>query len=378
MGYTNSPLVNYTKISPNKTINRNHKIDTLTIHCYVGQASVESAGSWFSKPTTQASCNYMIGSDGRIGLIVDEKDRSWCSSSSANDNRAITIECACDKTHPYAVNDKVYNSLINLVADICKRNGIKRLVWSTNKTDRINHNNGCNMTVHRDYKNKACPGEYLYNLHGEIAEKVNAKLGVITTSITSNSTTKVPFLIKVDKVEKGDVLNIRKEPNADATKTGQLAYNDPNTYTIIEVKNGWGLLKSKLGWINLSYTKVVSGNTSTTNTVSKPVVTTPTKTLDDWAKEVMSGKHGSGHANRETSLKRSGCTYAYEQVRTRVNELSGVKTTPSMPQKSLDDWAREVKAGKHGKGHSNREKSLKKAGCQYSYSQVRARVNALS
>lgn len=378
MGYTNSPLVNYTKISPNKSVNRNHVIDTITIHCYVGQVSVENAGAWFAKTSTQASCNYVIGTDGRVGLIVEEKDRSWCSSNAANDHRAVTIECASDKVHPYTVNDKVYTSLINLVADICKRNNIKKLVWSTNKTDRVNHNNGCNMTVHRDYKNKACPGEYLYNRHGEIAEKVNAKLGVITTSITSNSTTKVPFLIKVDKVKNGDVLNIRKEPNADATKTGQLAYNDPNTYTIIEVKNGWGLLKSKLGWINLSYTKVVSGNTSTTNMISKPVVITPTKTLDDWAKEVMSGKHGSGHANRETSLKRFGCTYSYEQVRTRVNELSGVKTTTSTPQKSLDDWAREVKAGKHGNGHSNREKSLKKAGCQYSYSQVRARVNALS
>ena len=104
---------------------------------------------------------------------VKEKNRSWCSSSSSNDNRAVTIEVASDTSHPYAVTDAAYNALINLVADICKRNGIKKLVWSTNKTDRVNHKNGCNMTVHRDFANKSCPGEYLYERHGEIAAAVN-------------------------------------------------------------------------------------------------------------------------------------------------------------------------------------------------------------
>lgn len=84
-----------------------------------------------------------------------------------------------------------------------------------------------------------------------------------TPSATPNSTS-VPFLIKVDKVEKGDVLNIRKEPNADANKTGKLEYNDPNSYTIVEVKNGWGRLKSGIGWINLYYTRTVSGAAATT------------------------------------------------------------------------------------------------------------------
>lgn len=140
------------------------------------------------------------------------------------------------------------------------------------------------------------------------------KKSVSSNSTTSNTTTKTPFLVKVDKVAKGDVLNIRKEPNATATITGKLAYNDQNTYTIVEVKNGWGKLKSKIGWINLSYTKTVSSNTSTTVTYVK-------KSLDAWAREVIAGKHGSGHANRETSLKKAGCTYSYSQVRARVNAL---------------------------------------------------------
>lgn len=181
MAFTNSPLVAYKKISPNRTQNRNHAIDTITIHCVVGQCSVETLGEVFAPTSRQASSNYGVGVDGRIGMYCEEKDRSWCSSNAANDHRAITIEVASDTTHPYAVNDKAYAALIDLVTDICKRNGIKKLVWSTDKNQRVNHLNGCNMTVHRDYANKSCPGDYLYNRHGEIAEKVNARLGATQT-----------------------------------------------------------------------------------------------------------------------------------------------------------------------------------------------------
>lgn len=181
MGYTNSPLVNYTKISPNKTSPRNHVIDTITIHCVVGQCTVETLGNIFAPTSRQASSNYGIGKDGKIGMYVEEKDRSWCSSNSANDNRAVTIEVASDTTDPYAVTDAAYEALIKLVADICKRNNIKKLVWSNNKNDRVNHLNGCNMTVHRDYANKSCPGDYLYNRHGDIANRVNAILNGNTT-----------------------------------------------------------------------------------------------------------------------------------------------------------------------------------------------------
>ena len=120
---SNSPLVNCTMISPNRTSPRDHTIDTITIHCVVGQLSAQSIGGCFTNPSSQASCNYGIGTDGRVVLCVEEKDRSWCSSNAANDNRAVTIECASDTTHPYAINDKVYRSLINLCTDICQRNG---------------------------------------------------------------------------------------------------------------------------------------------------------------------------------------------------------------------------------------------------------------
>lgn len=172
MSYTNSPLVNYTLLSPNHGGQRGHKIDTITIHCVVGQLTAAGIASCF-QGSRQASCNYGVGKDGDISLVVEEKNRSWCSSNRFNDDRAITIEVASDMTDPYWVTDAAFDSVIKLVADICKRNDIKKLVWSTNKNERVNHLNGCNMTVHRDYANKSCPGNYLYSRMGEIAEKVN-------------------------------------------------------------------------------------------------------------------------------------------------------------------------------------------------------------
>lgn len=200
---SNSPLVSYTKISPNKNSPRNHAIDTITIHCVVGQCSVETLGNIFAPTSRQASSNYGIGYDGKIGMYVEEKDRSWCSSNAANDNRAITIEVASDTSEPYAVNAKAYAALIDLVTDICKRNGIKKLVWSTNKNERVNHLNGCNMTVHRDYANKSCPGTYLYERHGDIAKQVNARLGAASDT-TTPSTPTTPT-----KVKAGDVIKLK-------------------------------------------------------------------------------------------------------------------------------------------------------------------------
>lgn len=204
MAYTNSPLVTYTKLSPNHSGQRKHAIDTITIHCVVGQLSVETIGNIFAPTSRQASSNYGIGKDGRIGMYVEEKNRSWCTSSSANDNRAITIEVASDTKHPYAVNDKAYAALLDLVTDICRRNGIKKLVWSTSKNDRVNHLNGCNMTVHRDYANKSCPGDYLYNLHGEIAAEVNKRLGQ-TEAADPEPTTPAPV---VSEIKEGDLVKI--------------------------------------------------------------------------------------------------------------------------------------------------------------------------
>lgn len=218
---SNSPLVDYTRISPNKNSPRNHKIDTITIHCVVGQCTAETLGNIFAPTSRQASSNYGVGTDGKIGMYVEEKDCSWCSSNAANDNRAVTIEVASDTKHPYAVNDRAFAALLDLVTDICKRNGIKKLVWSTKKADRVNHKNGCNMTVHRDYANKSCPGDYLYNRHGEIAAEVNRRLGVADTAPDAGAAQGVT----VYTVKKGDTLS-------------QIAAKYGTTYQAIAAYNG--------------------------------------------------------------------------------------------------------------------------------------------
>lgn len=263
---SNSPLATYTRITKNKTSPRNHAIDTITIHCIVGQWTAKQGCDYFATTDRQCSANYVVGKDGSIGLSVDEKDRSWCSSNGTNDNRAITIEVASDTTHPYAVTAKAYAALLDLVTDICKRNGIKKLVWSTNKNDRVNHRNGCNMTVHRDFANKACPGEYLYSRHGEIAAEVNRRLqgasnggGVVVTppaaeKPTGGTTgaTVTPYHVRVKITN----LNIRKGPG---TNYGAISYIQPGIYTIVAESTGkgaakWGKLKSGAGWISLDYT----------------------------------------------------------------------------------------------------------------------------
>lgn len=189
---SNSNLVTYINITKNKTSPRKSKIDTITIHCYVGQVTAKEGCNYFASTNRKCSANYVIGYDGSIGLSVEEKDRSWCSSNSDNDDRAITIEVASDIKTPYTVTDKAYKALINLVADICVRNDINKLVWSYEKSDRINHRKGCNMTVHRDFATKACPGDYLYEKHSDIAEKVNQILAQYAESNKEDLIEKIP------------------------------------------------------------------------------------------------------------------------------------------------------------------------------------------
>lgn len=252
MGYTNSPLVDYVRLSPNHSGLRNHAIDTITIHCVVGQCSVETLGAIFAPTSRQASCNYGVAFDGRIGMYVEEKNRSWCTSSASNDNRAITIEVASDTTHPYAVNQKAYDATIKLVADICKRNNIKRLTWKADK-GLIGRADLQNMTAHRWFANKACPGDYLYARFGDIANKVNAIIAAGSgqtpiqepTPVNKNTSfPAVPFTITV----KIDNLNYR----ADASMSGAIkGQTGKGIFTIVEVKNGFGKLKSGVGWVYL-------------------------------------------------------------------------------------------------------------------------------
>lgn len=190
MAYTNSPLVVYTKLSPNHSGQRTHSIDRITPHCVVGQLSAESICGCFISPDRQASCNYGIGSDGRVSLCVEEKNRSWCTSSRENDQRAITIECASDSKHPYAFRDAVYTSLINLCIDICKRNGKSKLLWLGDKDKTLNYIPQADemvLTVHRWFANKSCPGDWMYARMGDLASKVTAALNAGTDTTPTDT-----------------------------------------------------------------------------------------------------------------------------------------------------------------------------------------------
>lgn len=187
MGYTNSNLVSYTQISPNRTKNRT-SIERFTPHCYVGQVSVERMGKgWATYHSSKGtSANYGIGNDGRIGLYVEEKDRAWTSSNRNNDMRAITVECASDKTTPYAINDKVYASLVNLLEDVCRRNGKTKVLWFADKAKSLSYKPAANeivITVHRWFAAKSCPGDYIYSRLGLIADEVNKRLNSVDNSV---------------------------------------------------------------------------------------------------------------------------------------------------------------------------------------------------
>lgn len=205
MKYTNSSLVDCTVKSPNHSGMRTHKIDRITPHCVVGQLTATRIGECFPKGRA-ASCNYGIGSDGRVCLIVDEANRSWCSSSEANDQRAVTIECASDTVEPYEMKAEVYDKLVELCVDICRRNGKTELLWIGHKDKTLNYQpkeNEMVLTVHRWFANKSCPGNWLYSRLGALAEKVTSILRGTSISIYSENVTGNPSTKKsVEEVAK--------------------------------------------------------------------------------------------------------------------------------------------------------------------------------
>ena len=248
-----SSLVDYTKISPNNSGQRTHSVDRITPHCIVGQWDVTTIGNYFNNPNVKASCNYGIAKDGKVALVVEENKRSWCSSSNENDQRAITIECSSEKTSPYAFNDAVYNKLIDLCVDICKRYNKNTLLWIADKNTALNYTPKSNemlLTVHRWFKQKACPGDWMMARMGDLATKVTNRLKGSSTE-TPTIQNDFPYIVQVT----ANTLNIRKGPGTSYPVTGQI--RDKGKYTIMEEQNGFGRLKSGAGWISLNYTKKI-------------------------------------------------------------------------------------------------------------------------
>lgn len=164
---SNSQLVDYILISKHRTSPRVYQITKITIHHMAGNLSVEDCGRLFQ--SREAASNYGIGSDGRVGMYVEEKDRAWCSANYDNDHRAINIEVANDGGAPdWHVSDKALEKLVDLCVDICQRNGIEKLNFTGDSTG--------NLTQHNYFCSTACPGPYLSSKFPWIAEQVNARL----------------------------------------------------------------------------------------------------------------------------------------------------------------------------------------------------------
>lgn len=230
---SNSSLISYTKISPNRTSPRRQPIRKITIHHMAGNLTVEQCGAVFAPTSRRASSNYGIGTDGRIGMYVEEKDRAWTSSSPNNDNQAVTIEVANNTLGPnWTVSDKAMTSLIDLCVDICKRNGIQRLNFTGDKTG--------NLTMHCYFKSTLCPGPYLKSKFPYIASEVNKRLGAEAAP--------EPFVVQITASR----LNVRKGPGTSYAVAQTVSKGQ--SFTIVQQQGGWGKLKSGAGWISLKYT----------------------------------------------------------------------------------------------------------------------------
>lgn len=304
---SNSSLVKYTKISPNKTSPRDHAIDTITIHCVVGQVSVERLGEIFAPTSKKASANYGIGSDGRVGMYVEEKDRSWCSSNADNDNRAITIECASDTKYPYTINDAVYKTLIELCADICKRNNIKELKWKADKS-LIGQVDKQNMTVHRWFAKKSCPGQYIYERLGQIAEEVNKKLKASEVTV-------------LYRVQTGAFLN-KSYADAMLAKVKAAGFSTYMVQTGKMYRVQVGAYKVRANAEKMAKRLKAAGfNTYITTVSGTPVAASAKKSIDVIAREIVLGKWGNG-SDRKNRLIKAGYTQdEIVQIQKKVNEL---------------------------------------------------------
>ena len=303
MGYTNSPLVDCVKMSPNHSGKRTHRIDRITPHCVVGQCSAERIGDCFPAGR-EASCNYGIGYDGRVCLIVDEANRSWCTSSNANDQRAITIECASDSTHPYAFKDACYKKLVKLCIDICQRNGIKKMLWINNKEKALNYEPKAGegiFTVHRWYANKSCPGDWMYNRMGQLCDEVNAGLN----GGSYNPPEQGAVVNYQAKVIADDGLNCRIQPYV-ANNNLIMTYPAGTILTITKEQNGWGYTGT--GWVSLDYVEKIQNTVEgddymTRDQILKEIgdkyITTYSE-LPDWAKPDMRELLNNGTINGGT------------------------------------------------------------------------------
>jgi hypothetical protein len=322
---SNSPLVNYTKISPNSSA-RGAKIDTITIHHMAGNLSVEACANVFQDTSRQASSNYGVGTDGRIGLYVPENRRAWTSSNRDNDNRAVTIEVANNGGSPnWPVSDKALQATIDLCVDICQRNGIARLNYTGDKTG--------NLTMHKWFTNTLCPGPYLSGKFQYIADQVNARLGSVeqpkqeqtSTPQTTVSVT-APWRVQVGAFsQKTPAERKLKALESAGFTNGFLAVVDSKLWRVqlgaYTEKAAAEQLQAELQAAGFSsFVTQLSGTAVTPEPATN--TTQVKKSNDRIAQEVVWGQWGNG-AERKQRLTAAG--YDYDTIQAKVNVLMGKK-----------------------------------------------------
>ena len=312
---SNSKLVNYIKISPNSSA-RTAKIDKITIHHMAGNLSVESCGEVFQNTSRQASSNYGVGTDGRIGLYVDESRRAWTSSNRDNDNRAVTIEVANNSGAPnWPVSDKALEATIKLCVDICKRNGIQRLNYTGNKSG--------NLTMHKWFANTQCPGPYLEGKFQYIADEVNRRLGASAQTTTQSKpvTPQIPSTGPVYRVQVG-AYDSRSWANKKRDALIALGFDaivaavDDVVFRVqvgaFSTKDEASAMQAKLKSAGYSgFVTILSGKIEGDTSVDR-------KSDDQIAQEVVWGRWGNG-AERISRLTAAG--YDYKVIQEKVNKL---------------------------------------------------------
>ena len=326
---SNSSLVNMTMLSPNHSGHRNQPITKIAIHHTAGAISAATIGQIFRPTSRQASCNYGIGNDNKIVLCVDEANRSWCTSSSWCDNRAVTIEVANSANGGnWPVSDRTLATLIDLVTDIGRRNGIRNCTYTGGK-DGV-------LQKHEWYANTNCPGPYLGSKFLYIASEVNKRLSGNSSSSSGASTS--------------SLYRVRKSWSDSKSQKG--AFRDFDN-------------AKKCANANAGYKVFDAGGNEV-----YPNKSTSSKSIDTIAREVISGNWANG-SDRVNRLRAAG--YDYDAVQSRVNEiLSGTNSKPI--GKSIDEVAREVIRGDWGNGQ-DRVNRLRAAG--YDYNAVQKRVNEI-
>lgn len=320
---SNSSLVSYTRISPNRNSPRNQPISKVTVHHMAGNLSVETCGSVFAPSSRQASANYGIGSDGRVGMYVEEKDRSWASSSSWNDHRAVTIEVANDQIGgDWHVSDAAWNKLVELCVDICRRNGMTSLTWTGDK-------NG-SLTCHYMFAATSCPGPYLKSRMAELAQVVTARLGGASSGGSSSGST---------GTVSGSVTDL-----ANRVIAGEFGNGEARK----------AALGSRYDEVQAEVNRILGGGSSSSSSVD----------IDQMARDVIAGKYGNGEA-RKAALGPN-----YNAVQARVNEILGAGGSATGGA-DIDALARAVIRGDYGNGEERKRRlgSL--------YDAVQARVNQL-